>query len=461
MGLLGDIVDTIVDAFNGGPSNWRDRLAGEITFLSPEGNEFKGYWRGSPRSTPKKLGILRHPKIKGDLVQDMEVSSTLYPITFYFAGENHDTEAAAFHQSCKEKGPWEITHPVHGFIGLQLISVEEIDSPVEEGNITTFNTEWIEPIDPLTLKTARELKGIIDGKVKELNISAAQQFANDILDTSNSLRQAIESTTDGIQRVTDVILGPLFTTVDALDNAVNAIQNGIQDTYNATVIQALLLAGQIQNLITLPLFSSNALESRIGTYESLTSAFVALLPGEDEKAVRDTASDDEKRNSIATTELALTAVVASLGRIVTTTAITPKGLGADDVGTLATRAQAIKAVTDITSLFNDIVDELELAQEAFSNKTIDKQYYCFNESYTDAALVVYLAVEYLLRTALELSVERRFTIDRPRAPIEIVISEYGGLGEKDANLDLFIRSNDLHGKDIMLLPRGREVVVYA
>jgi hypothetical protein len=61
---------------------------------------------------------------------------------------------------------------------------------------------------------------------------------------------------------------------------------------------------------------------------------------------------------------------------------------------------------------------------------------------------------------MNLAIERRFTLDRPRAPIEIAITEYGGLGANDFNLDLFIYSNDLHGKDIMLLARGREVVVY-
>lgn len=461
MGLFGDVVDSLVDAFLGGPANWRDRVAGEIVLLSPEGNEFNGKWRGSPRNMPKKLGILRHPKIKGDIVQDLEVGSAIYPITFYFDGDNNDTEGAAFFHACKETGLWEITHPVHGFLGLQLVSVEQVDDPVESGGITTFNTEWIEPIDPLELKTARELKGIIDGKINDLNVSAAQQFADDILATSKSLRGSIEATTDGIGRVSDLVLGPLFTTVDALDNAVDAIQNGITDTHNATVLQARSLAGQIQNLITLPLFANNELESRLDIYSDLVSALSLQLPGENERAVRDTASNEEKINTIATTELALTAGVAAAAKIVTTAAVTPRGLGPDAVGALATRAQSITAAINLIGFFNGIIDSIETAGDEYSDLTIDKQYYSFSQSYTDAALLVYLSVEYLLTVALELSIERRFTTDRPRAPIEITITEYGDLGENDSNFDLFVRSNELQGKDIVLLPRGREVVIYA
>jgi prophage DNA circulation protein len=461
MAIIDSVVNSVIDAFRGGPSNWRDRLQGQITFISPEGNEFTGLWRGSPRTMPKKLGVLRFPKIKGDIVQDLDVQSTLYSITFFFEGENNDTEAAAFFQACKERGTWEVTHPVHGFLGLQLVSVTELDNPIESGNITEINSEWIEPIDPLELKTARELAGIIDAKADDLNISAAQQFANNILTASEELRGAIEQTTDGIGRVVDLFLGPLFTTVDAIDNVVNGIQQGITDTNQATVFQAQSLAGQVQNLINLPLFANNKLENRLTAYGQVVTGLSAQLPGGDESLIAPTAADDTKINSLATLDLALSAVIASLGNIVTTTAVSPRGLGADDTGALQTKAQAIKAVIDIIDIFNAMTDNLETAADLFSDNDIDDQYYSQSESYTDAATLVYLSVEYLLSIAFNLSVERRFIIDKPRAPIEITITEYGELGENDSFLDLFVRSNNLIGKDIMLLPRGFEVVIYA
>ncbi len=55
---------------------------------------------------------------------------------------------------------------------------------------------------------------------------------------------------------------------------------------------------------------------------------------------------------------------------------------------------------------------------------------------------------------------KRFTLSRPRAPIEITISEYGELGPEDSYLDLFIASNHLRSDEVILLPAGREVVVY-
>lgn len=456
MGLL----DDLIDVFFGGPSNWRDRLAESIKFISPEGNEFEAKWRGSPRNMPKKLGILRFPKIKGDIVQDMEVASTLYPITFFFDGENNDTEAAAFFQACKETGNWEVIHPVHGFLGLQLVSVGEVDDPITSGNITEINTEWIEGIDPIALKTAREMKGIIDGQIDDLNINAAQQFADGILETSETLKDAIRKGTDGISNVSEFVLGPLFTTVDALDNAVNAIQDGIQDTLNATVLQADALSGQIQNLINLPLFA-NSQRDRLGTYAALLTALSNQLPGGSESTTSATAASSVKRNAALTTELGMNAALSALAKITNTTAIAPRGTGADDTGALETRAQAVQMAVDLTDIYDDMVTALEAVQEDFSGLDIDDQYYSQSSAFTDAALLLGFAIEYLLTIAFQLSIERRFIIDKPRAPIEITITEYGSLGENDSNFDLFIRSNELSGNDILLLPRGREVVIYA
>jgi hypothetical protein len=443
-----------------GPTGWQQRVAEEIVFKSPEGNEYHAYWRGSPRSMPKKLGVFKIPKVKGDIVQDMEVSSSIYPIQFYFAGANNDKLASAFFEACKEKGLWEITHPIHGLLGLQLVSVEEVDDPIESGNITEFKTEWIEPIDPLTLKTVREMRGVIDAKVVDLNSAAADQFEANAAGNSLDMIGAISATAEAIVNLSNRILDPLFGPVDALYAAEYAISDGIRDVYNATVLRARNLVGLIQQLIELPVASNSMLEDRLSKFTDLADEVMALMPGGSNPTVRTTATDEEKRNAISVIEAALMACLAAAAGVISTTSVTPAGLTPDEVGGLRSRSQAVKAVLDLADFHDSIITALEDAQTAFNTKPIDKQYFSALTTYTQAALLVGMCIERLLKAALDLSVERRFTLDRPRAPIEITVTEYGQLGEDDAYFDLFIRSNDLHGKDILLLPRGREVLVY-
>jgi hypothetical protein len=132
----------------------------------------------------------------------------------------------------------------------------------------------------------------------------------------------------------------------------------------------------------------------------------------------------------------------------------------DETKAIVTRAQLIRAIEELQAFFDDIVDALEGAQSMFATAPINEQYFGMLDTYADASNTMHLAIQHLLNSTLKLSVERKFTLDRYRAPIEITVTEYGSLGPDDSYLDLFIRSNDLHGKDIILLPPGRQVVIY-
>ena len=184
MSLIDTAVDLIKDVLDSGPTNWRERLAATVELVSPDGDSYSPKWQGDPRSLSKKLGVFEYPKVRGSIVQDLEVSSDTYELTLYFDGENNDLEASRFFTSCRQKGTWQVTHPVHGFVELQLISVKEDNQPTTNGNITEVSTKWIEPLDPTTLKTARELAGLLDTAVEDLNVSAAQQFANAVSQAS-------------------------------------------------------------------------------------------------------------------------------------------------------------------------------------------------------------------------------------------------------------------------------------
>ena len=114
MSLLDQIKDKLL-----GANDWRARLAGHIQFISPEGNEFKAKWRGSVRTLEKKLGIFAYPKVRGNIVQDLDVNSDFYSFTIYFEGKNADLESTAFLASCRQNGTWTVTHPTRGFLQLQ------------------------------------------------------------------------------------------------------------------------------------------------------------------------------------------------------------------------------------------------------------------------------------------------------------------------------------------------------
>jgi hypothetical protein len=157
-------------------SDWRERLRATIQLVSPSGKIFDAKWRNSPRTIDKKVGVFEFPRMPGNLVQDLDINSARYSLTFFFDGPNNDIFAAAFFEALRERGTWIVEHPVHGQLVLQPLSATENNNPTDSGNLTEINSEWIEPIDEFSLVTARELLGKVDAQIAELNGQSAEQF---------------------------------------------------------------------------------------------------------------------------------------------------------------------------------------------------------------------------------------------------------------------------------------------
>jgi prophage DNA circulation protein len=162
-------------------SDWKTRLKEYIWFQSPDWNEFYAKWKGDTRELEKMIGEFSFPGRDGSIVQDLGSRGARYPLTIYFDGPDHDLIASAFFEAIKEKGVWFVEHPVYGFIELQPIRITETAAPVESGNVTEIVTEWIEPLDEITLETARQMWGTIDKLQDDLKAASAETFSDQVV----------------------------------------------------------------------------------------------------------------------------------------------------------------------------------------------------------------------------------------------------------------------------------------
>ena len=418
--------------------SWQDRVQKTILLRSPEGNNFEAKWIGNERSKEKSLGLFKYPKVAGTVVQDLEVNATSYPLTIYFDGPDNDIESSRFFDACSQSGLWLISHPTLGNIELQLQSVTEAIQPVTSGNVTRIELSFIEPLDPAVIGTSTQLSSTIEAQKNNVNEKASEQFDANIFQESVT---AIKSVANAVSQITSFVktsLEPLYKLNASIDSAVNSIFRSLSQLQTTTTIVPASIAGQVTNLIQLPLLATTDIESRNNAYVDLVDQLIAL-------EVPETTEAD--KNYISTIELALTACISSFSLIVST-------------GSLQTRTQAINAALLINSQFNSITDYLDLSQEAFEDNDIDMQYFSQSSSYSDALKMNAYGIRYLLTALFDLLVEKTFVIKTPRAPIEVCITEYGDLGLNDSNFDLFISSNKLKKSEFMILRPGREIVIY-
>jgi len=419
-------------------SSWKDRVREEIVLTSPNRQPFFAKWQGSPRSVSKTLGIFKYPKIKGALVQDMDVGADTYPMTIFFDGSSNDLDAGRFFSACKETGVWVILHPIHGPLELNLVSAEEVDDPTESGNVTAINTNWIEPLDPTAAFSLSQIGAAIQTLGSLINLASSKLFSNSVNQSSATFIQAIRNISNVSITAVNSKLAPTFEQDAETASNVAATIRGINDTLLEDSIDALLLAGQFQQLIQNAMQANDQMESRLDGINNYVDDLILTAPTE---------PTIENKNFSSTLELNLVSAVISASQIVTTSE-------------LFSRKESLNSLETFTDIFNKVVNALDGIQNIFLNNAIDNQYLSMLDTYPDLSKMAAQTADYLIKTSFDLAIEKTFILREARNPLEITVTEYGSLGDNDENLDLFIDTNKLKGNEILILPPGKSVVVY-
>lgn len=421
--------------------SWMNELKDEIVFKSPNGNNFYALWRQNELNFEKKLGIFEIPKFNGSIVQDMGTKSIRYPITAYFDGMSHNRDAKEFTEALStEYGQWEVVHPVKGPLILQLISCREIMNPVENGNYTGFEMEWIKPANLTRLISLEELAAAI--------VSAVLVLAEDLTTQLKQLRadayatiQAAINTFNSIAGFMDSVIAEIAATVALAEEAYNsaraAFDNAIEN-FEIGNTDPTDIANAMIDMATAPLQATTDFTTVYTNYSNLTDDILTLEPEN---------TSEEDYNIAQTQEFGVSVSLLAIGQSIISSEF-------------ASRTEVICAMENLQTILENSVNAMDLIQDAFSSERIDFQYFSQSQSYTSLLNLYTLLMRYLISQFYNLKSEKIFTLKNRRSPLEIAVTEYGELGEDDFYYNLFLTSNNLSGKDILLLPAGREVLVY-
>lgn len=414
--------------------SWQDRLRAEIILTSPQGTEFRAKWKGDDIEFAKRVAQYDVPLVDGTLVQDMGMKGVSFQLTLDFEGEDNDVVAFTFCRTLAQRGTWTVVHPVYGSFTLQPIGPFNLGAkPTESGNITTVTGPWIEPLPPETQESAAQLGQRLLAEVATLNAASAQQFTDAVDLTDPEAGASVLAT--GTQAVAQLQASPLAGIVagaaDIQAQFATAVQQ-VQGLLAQTPLSDLTdIALQIQDLIQMPGLCEARINDLVSAYDSFSREILSTLPSDNMAA-------------IGTSELVLTACLT--GAAVAVSSSSPD-----------TRDEALKALLDLIALFQAIIDGLDAVQTSTDGAYI-------SEAQTTASLsrLEALISAYLMGMLWDLAVARRFTLDRPRATIEVAITEYGvtDASQVDAVYDMTIRTNALIGDEVILLPAGKEVVIY-
>lgn len=417
---------------------WPERTREQIDFISPQKKYFSGFWAKSTQSIEKSLAIFKYPKVKGVVVQDLDVGGDRHLIPFWFEGSDHDLQAQAFLQAIRENGTWKVTHPVLDKLTVHPVTVSCEHDPTGNGNISSITSEWLEPAPKDAVISIEEDIANLNAQADLTNETSAGQFDRFVSQENASLRNSVVVASQSLLDRVNAAMATLNELNAQINSYINSIQRAINNLFNVAVLDVLALANQFQQLIQLPMLATNDIEARLDAVRNLSDSIFDLTP--------DTYFQ-ESLNTTLVMELGISACITAAGQSVPD-------------ANLRTRREALDAAAIISDLFISNTDRLDEIQKIFEDQYADRQYFSQSESFADATILSLRAVDLLIRESFDLRVEKRIKLDKARAPVEIALTEYDGPGENDANFDFFIETNQLSGDEIMLLEAGREVVVY-
>lgn len=381
------------------------------------------------------LGLKKYPKIDGVFVQPMGFGGVSYPLNFFFEGPDHDLEAQAFFQTCREVGAWEIIHPTLGKKNLYLASVSQDVSSTNNANTSGFDSAWIESIAKEEILSRPSTPEFVSFQSTIIFDAAADEFNRNIVQDTETQKQAIRNTSRSLLSKIKGALASLYQLSNEINARVNAIQAAINSTLNEFILRPLQLAAQFQQLIALPALAINNVQARLESYRDLAeSIFEDLIP---------TTTFPRDKNIAACLELNLGAALSASAQSLVT-------------GPLPTRQAAIENAEFLLNLFAFITDGLDNIEALFKNLQADQQFFTQSDTFAQISELIALAADAAIKQSFDLAIEKRFILENDRAPIEITITEYGN----PEQLELFNTSNALQGDELILLPAGKEVVVY-
>lgn len=405
-----------------------DRLT-ELTWTSPEGNEFKPLWDSVSRQSGRKAPVTELPQEDNPIVQDLGNEAIRYPMDLYFSGAEYDTTADEFWDALGERGESTLSHPRWGDITVMVLSREQSEEFVSGVGMAKFKVEFV--------KVRDEGEPVLDPFSIASDIAAVIDKTSTLVTTyGNRLLIAL----------TPAVFGQILNLRARITDSATVLRRSLSGLANA--------AGGLRNEFysTLSLF-----DSATSTFSSNPTAFTSAVF----RLCRGLARSSE--SSVAVKTAAFRACLDGF------LAFTPDGSAVD-----AETVQAVRTAA-FTGLYESVVSGDIATRSDGVDSALDLLYardaYFASVSAVDATgagiipdndtlqalrdnLSLALSVLYA-RASLQV-VESIVRLDNEATPLDLCYKLYGSLD----NLETFIAQNTLSGTEFLLLPIGREIRYY-
>lgn len=281
--------------------SWEDKLKDiKFSIKTGDGKLYYPLWKNAEKTKEFNYSKYEFIKKEGSLIDRREAKSDLFPLVFWFQGEDNIEQAQAFEDSANDSRAWTVTHPFYGEIKGQPINLNRNDFNYNVTRITVDFWRSIEVVFPessvsLNDRTSEKVDIVVDlsaaffaenAKPGVGNIDTMKQNTNIIASEfsadSNSFNDFNNIKTKTLKSIDSLVNNPLdaITNINTLLLAPSNFTTSIKIKLESYVASYNVLKNSINNL-----FDKYGFESQSATVIS-AMALTAVNPTENEYVTR-------------------------------------------------------------------------------------------------------------------------------------------------------------------------------
>jgi hypothetical protein len=400
--------------------NWQDRVDSiPFSIETGDGKIFFPLYKGGETEKEFNTSSFEFISVTGTLVDRKKPKSRKLPLVFYFQGADNITQADEFEISCDDPRPWKVTHPFYGVINGQPMSIKRDDSSLNITEVTVPFWESIEADYPLTNFTIKDNTREKQSLVYAAALNSAITNVDFAAEDTSKMNQSILDMSGEMKKIQDDNTFSKFQ--NALNSGIKAIDKLLDEPLEAV--------SKIQDFLNLPATYERAIEGRVGNFENIYWRLKSSVK---------TLADKKYFESMGASTLAsmsLTLVLPQPNDYVLVT----------DVENYVNR---------LSTIYNDYLETLDNLQTSIYN---------VNNSYSPDASVqlelnslINFTVANLYFLSFETKRERIIVTNKQTNPI-LLVHRYLGMDDDDANLETFIKTNNLKLNDLFVIQKGTEI----
>ena len=416
--------------------SWVDRLKRPL-YLSASGRAFTFDYDETEENFSHKASVFRFPKVDGAFVSSQGTGESNFPLEIFIHGEDYDIEAAEVMDILKEAGNGTLEHPIYGTKTVQVTSVSRKDKPTEAGNQAIISILFIESKALNFPGTDEDIRKRLDELQELFDTQAAEEYENQRRTDSPQDSANIQSRFDrGLETINE-FLAPVAELNDEINAQFQGISLSINNSLTTLVGKPLVLSSQFIALLKTPARITQSLDLRITGYTGLATNLR-------ERATITSISNDS-RNSLIENRFLLSSMTAALAQTLL-------------VEDFFTKSEALTAANFLNDLFITNRDFIETEESKFESEGLEILLYGDSQEAKTLNEIVQITTSKLADLSFNLKQERIFTTASDRTIIDLTFELYGNIEQE--NIDLLIRSNNLQGRDIIIIPAGTDILYY-